>query len=62
MLWLKSLLIHTGLQPGVRREGVSRKTVSTVFADFANETVKTVSQLCECFYTGLKPGVNEKNF
>jgi hypothetical protein len=39
-----------------------QKTVSTVFPGFAMETVKTVSQQCECLFTGLKPGVNEKNF
>jgi hypothetical protein len=39
-----------------------RKTVSTVFDAFHMETVKTVSQQCDSFSTGLKPGVNEKDF
>ena len=32
------------------------------FSAFAVKTVETVSQQCECFSTGLKPGVNEKDF
>ncbi len=29
---------------------------------FTRETVKTVSEKCQCLSTGLKPGVNEKDF
>jgi hypothetical protein len=39
-----------------------QKTVSTVFSWFVMETVKTVSQQDEGLSTGLKPGVNEKDF
>ena len=42
MLCLRILLIHTGLQPGVRHDAAA-ETVSTVFLAFAIETVKTVS-------------------
>jgi hypothetical protein len=32
------------------------------FSWFRYETVKTVSQQCECLSTGLKSGVNKKDF
>ena len=54
-------LIHTGLQPGARTERYSRNHFNG-FRCVARETVKTVSQQHECFSTGLKPGVNEKDF
>jgi hypothetical protein len=32
------------------------------FRGFAQETVETVLNNLECFFTGLKPGVNERTF
>ena len=36
----------------------STRTVSTVFAAFAKETVETVAHPLKAFSTGLKPGEN----
>lgn len=60
-LCLQSHIIHTGLWPGVRRQH-QQETVSTVLHPSVAETVKTVSQHCQCLPTGLKPGGNEKDF
>jgi hypothetical protein len=50
-----------GLQPGAEHETFGRNRFNG-FPGFAMKTVKTVSQQCECLSTGLKPGVNEKDF
>jgi hypothetical protein len=57
----KVVLFSPGFSPvlGVRDQ---QKTVSTVFGGFPAETVETVSQTYGVAHTGLKPGVNEKDF
>lgn len=57
----KVFLFTPGFSP-VRDGTHQQTTVSTVFATSLLETVKTVSQQRECFSTGLKSGVNEKDF
>ena len=57
----KVLLIHTGLQPGGKAV-TCWETVETVSIMKAGKTVETVFDHTFVSSTGLKPGVNEKDF
>ena len=54
----KFFLSHTGLQPGVATKEVTNRFNG--FPQLTSETVRNGFSTALCFFTGLKPGVNEK--